>query len=155
MHDVLSGLQRQIMIVDELIHNDVSSTKVRYPQYPLGLLSPFMLSLDMEERYERLGNRGYNWLNCVHDRRNITRGLSVKYLIADSVINYIKTHQLYTTNPVAHQAWQAHCFWAIQSSLNAEQLFVQSMSFACIYCMFSRNTCVRTSSSRPWTQIVF
>jgi hypothetical protein len=29
------------------------------------------------------------------------------------------------------------------------------MSFACIYCMFSRNTCVRTSSSRPWTQIVF
>jgi hypothetical protein len=60
MHDVLSGLQRQIMIVDELIHNDVSSTKVRYPQYPLGLLSPFMLSLDMEERYERLGNMGYN-----------------------------------------------------------------------------------------------
>jgi nicotinamide mononucleotide adenylyltransferase len=53
------------MIVDELIHNDVSSTKVR---------------------------------------RNIMRGLSVKYLIADSVINYIKTHQLYTTNPVAHQA---------------------------------------------------
>jgi hypothetical protein len=38
MHDVLSGLQRQIMIVDELIHNDVSSTKVRYPLYPLGLL---------------------------------------------------------------------------------------------------------------------
>jgi hypothetical protein len=48
------------MIVDELIHNDVSSTKVRYSQYPLGLLSPFMLSLDMEERYKRLGNRGYN-----------------------------------------------------------------------------------------------
>jgi hypothetical protein len=56
----LWDVQRHIMIVDELIHNDVSSTKVRYPQYPLGLLSPFMLSLDMEERYERLGNRGYN-----------------------------------------------------------------------------------------------
>ncbi|KAH8965738.1 hypothetical protein BDL97_04G132300 [Sphagnum fallax] len=64
-HDILFNNRRQIMIVDELIHNDVSSTKVR---------------------------------------RNITRGLSVKYLIADSVINYIKTHQLYTTNPVAHQA---------------------------------------------------
>jgi nicotinamide mononucleotide adenylyltransferase len=64
-HDILFNNRRQIMIVDELIHNDVSSTKVR---------------------------------------RNIMRGLSVKYLIADSVINYIKTHQLYTTNPVAHQA---------------------------------------------------
>ncbi len=47
----LWNVQRHIMIVDELIHNDVSSTKVRYPQYHLGLLSPFMLSLDMEERY--------------------------------------------------------------------------------------------------------
>jgi nicotinamide mononucleotide adenylyltransferase len=63
-HDILFSNRRHIMIVDELIHNDVSSTKVR---------------------------------------RNIARGLSVKYLVADTVINYIKTHQLYTSNPVAHQ----------------------------------------------------
>jgi hypothetical protein len=105
-HDILFSNRRHIMIVDELIHNNVSSTKVR---------------------------------------RNIARGLSVKYLVADTVINYIKTHQLYTTNPVAHQPWLSSVFMQTHtSSSNFEELFLSNpMCFAYIYgTIFRRDTCL-------------
>lgn len=96
------------------------------------------------EAYRDL-RRENSWLNCVHDRRNIARGLSVKYLVADTVINYIKTHQLYTTNPVAHQPWLSSVFMqAHTSSSNFEELFLSNpMCFAYIYgTIFRRDTCL-------------
>lgn len=96
------------------------------------------------EAYRDL-RRENSWLNCVHDRRNIARGLSVKYLVADTVINYIKTHQLYTTNPVAHQPWLSSVFMqAHTSSSNFEELFLSDpMCFAYIYgTIFRRDTCL-------------
>ncbi|KAG6544023.1 hypothetical protein Mapa_014546 [Marchantia paleacea] len=58
-NDMLYELRRNIIVVDEVVMNNISSTKLR---------------------------------------RNLERGLSVKYLTPDSVINYIKMHHLYDPN---------------------------------------------------------
>ncbi|CAM6112699.1 unnamed protein product [Calypogeia fissa] len=57
-NDVLYEYRRNIVIVEEHVASDISSTKLR---------------------------------------RNLGRGLSIKYLTGDSVIHYIKTHHLYDT----------------------------------------------------------
>lgn len=58
-NDILFENKRNIIIVDDLVPNDISSTKIR---------------------------------------QNLTRGLSVKYLTPDTVINYIKQHKLYVNH---------------------------------------------------------
>jgi len=58
-NDILFENKRNIIVVDELVPNDISSTRIR---------------------------------------QNLARGLSVKYLTPDTVIDYIRKHKLYVNH---------------------------------------------------------
>lgn len=58
-NDILFENKRNIIVVDELVSNNISSTRIR---------------------------------------QNVARGLSVKYLTPDSVIDYVKQHKLYVNH---------------------------------------------------------
>ena len=86
----LTPFQDNIISVDEIVPNQISSSRVRYQSYRNWFVDNFMLVIWIIV----FGTLRciYVWLNF---RDCIKRCLSIKYLTCDEVIEYIREHKLF------------------------------------------------------------